>query len=86
MSKPVFSSTHKNIRLCSEDSNTLPQLIAKVKAESYRAPRPRKADVAWTSGKSQADGNSRPMGYLEDLGAAEAAVSNQKSTEKQERS
>ena len=50
------------------------------------APRPRKADMIQTSGQSQPDRQSRPVRCLKDLGAAEVAVSNQKSTEKQERS
>ena len=74
-----------NIGVHPEDSNTLPPLIAKVRAASHGAPRPRKADVAQRSRQTQADGQRRPRRSLKDLEASEAAVSNQKSTEKQER-
>ena len=57
-----------------------------MRTTSQVAPRPRKADVAWRSGQSQADGQSRPRRSLKDLEASEAAVSNQKSTEKQKKS
>ena len=85
MNKSAFSPVHKNIRMHPEDSNTLPPLIAKVRAASHGAPRPRKADVAQRSRQTQADGQRRPRRSLKDLEASEAAVSNQKSTEKQER-
>ena len=51
----VFRPAHENIRVCSEDSNSLPPLVTYVRTTSHVAPRPRKADVAWTRGQSQAD-------------------------------
>ena len=85
MSKLVFSPTRKNIRVCSEDSNTVPPVIAMVRAASHMAPRPRKTNVVQISEQRQADGQRRPMRCLKDQEAAEAAGNNQKSTEKQEK-
>ena len=86
MNKSAFSPAHKNIRMHPEDSNTLPPLIAKVRAASHGAPRPRKADVVRISGQSQADKQNRLVRCLKDLEVPETTVSNQKSTEKQKRS
>ena len=61
MSKSVFSPTHKNMRVCSEDSTTLLPLMAKAKAGSHATPRERRAGVAPKRRQSQADGLSRSM-------------------------
>ena len=55
MKGQVLSPAHKKRKVLSEDSNNLLPLIAYMRTTSHVTPRPRKADVTWTWGQSQAD-------------------------------